>query len=421
MRGAQLMADEKRRQRTSFTRSLQRIAERIDKTSEFEVEWYNEFVRRKEKTKFRAKTLWAFGSWAKGALLCGDLDLIVDVEIIEGFRPMTSALRRVLIQGARDVRLYVGKPEENNSGVPVEDALLVWSVSDRNWKKNIANIKPNSSAERFDRKIDALPLRSEQLYDKVDYLEKLVDLKNEDILDWSWAPITNFNLDTTHWSDTATSFYELLNGHSGKKTMEAMSFIIDWFEVNDSIQTWNYDHSSQAAFTINGNFVHVGRPPIDLRRLDHHSCSGLIIIPHITKRGPNGIWIIRRGTKHSLESMFQDVSAYYLKWKDQSPAVVQIRSDWKKINLIELFRKKIDVISFACEISEEGAPEYYVSEAAGKKLLRIISIVDQVDIDGQAYAISLEGTLFDGENFPRPKPAELKNILQCKKTLNEKH
>jgi hypothetical protein len=34
-----------------------------------------------------------------------------------------------------------------------------------------------------------------------------------------------------------------------------------------------------------------------------------------------------------------------------------------------------------------------------------------VDIDGQAYAISLEGTWFDDEDFPRPKPEELKNIF----------
>jgi hypothetical protein len=211
------MVGEKRRQRTSFTHSLQRISERIDNASEFEVEWRDDIVRGKEKTIFRVKTLWAFGSWAKGALYCGDLDLIADVEVIEGYLPMTPTLRRVLIKGARDVRLYVGTPEENNSGVPVEDAMLIWSVSDKNWKKNIADIKPNPATEKFARKIDAIPLRSEQLYDEVDYLEKLVDLKTEDSLDWIWVPISNLDLDTTHWSDTAVSFYERLNGHSGKR------------------------------------------------------------------------------------------------------------------------------------------------------------------------------------------------------------
>ena len=406
------MADEKRRQRTSFTRSLQRIAERIDRTCEFEVEWQNVFIRRKEKTKFCVNNLWAFGSWAKGASFCGDLDLIVDVEVSEGFLPMTSTLRRVLIKGARDVRLYVGKPEKNNSGVAVEDAVLIWSVSDRNWKKNIADVKPEPSADRFVRKIDAFPLRSEQLYEEIDALEKVVDLKNENILDWMWTPISNFNLDSKHWSDTALSFYERLKkGHSGKKTREAMRVIIDWYEGNDPIRTWNYDHSSRAAFTINGNFVHVGRPSIDLRRLDHHSCSGLMIVPHLSKRGPNGIWLIFRGTKHNLERMFRKISTYYLKWKDQSPAVVRVHSDWRQINLIEFFRKKTDAISFAREISEETEPEYCVSKASGNDLLRIVSLVDQIEIDGESCAISLEGTFFDDEDFPRPNPKELKKIF----------
>ena len=233
------MVYEQRRKRTSFTRSLERIAARIDNTSEFEVQWYDDLFRKKEKTRFYVKALWVFGSWARGALNCGDLDLMDDVEVTEGRLPMTSTLRRALLKGARDVRLYVGKPEENSSGVPVEDAVLIWSVTDRNWKKNIADIKPDPSADRFPRKIDAIPLRSEQLYAEVDVLEKVVDLKNEQILDWFWIPNADLESDSIQWSETAASFYERLKQYCGKKTFQAMRSIINWFEVNDPIQTWN--------------------------------------------------------------------------------------------------------------------------------------------------------------------------------------
>ena len=79
--------------------------------------------------------------------------------------------------------------------------------------------------------------------------------------------------------------------------------------------------------------------------------------------------------------------------------------------MIEFFRKKTDAISFAREISEEAEPEYCVSKASGNDLLRIVSLVDQIKIDGKSCAISLEGTFFDDEDFPRPNPEELKNIL----------
>ena len=405
------MVDEQRRKRSSFTRSLKRIAARIDNTSEFEVEWYDDLFRKKEKTRFYVKALWVFGSWARGALYCGDLDLMVDVEVTEGRLPMTPTLRRALLKGARDVRLYVGKPEENSSGVPVEDAVLIWSVTDRNWKSNIAQIKPDPSADRFARKIDAIPLRSEQLYAEVDVLEKVVDLKNEQILDWFWIPNADLESDSIQWSETAASFYERLKQHCGKKTFQAMRSIIDWFEVNDPIQTWNYDHSSRAAFTINGAFVHVGHPYIDLGRLDHHSCSAIMLVPHLTKRGPNGIWCIRRGTKHTLEKMFKTVSAYALTEKGLDPLVVHAVSDWKEICLIDLFRKKADAEAFAHEISEETEPELSALKVSGRDLLRIISLVDQVDIDGETFAVTLDGTRFDGEEFPRPTPEELKEII----------
>lgn len=415
------MTDEKRRQRTSFTRSLQRIVERIDKASEFDIEWFDDLFRKKEKTRFCVKALWVFGSWAKGAIYCGDLDLMVAVQVKEGSLPATSALRRVLLKGARDVRLYVGKPEENSSGVSVENAVLVWSVTDRDWKKNIANIKPDPSADRFARKIDALPLRSEQLYAEIDILEKVVDLKNEGILDWLWVPITDLESESIEWSETAVSFYEPLEDHCGKKTYEAMRPIIDWFEVNDPIQTWKYDYFSRAAFTINGTFIHVGHPCIDLRRLDHHSCSALMMVPHFTKRGPNGIWIIRRGPKHKLESMFGNVSAYYLTENGLDPLLVQAVSNWNEIYLIDLFRTKEDSEAFALEISEETEPKLGVTKASGNELLRIISLVDQVDIDGEPYAITLDGTRFDGEKFPRPTAEELKEIiLPLTKSLPDK-
>ena len=109
--------------------------------------------------------------------------------------------------------------------------------------------------------------------------------------------------------------------------------------------------------------------------------------------------------------MFRNVSAYYLTWEAPSVSIVRAVSDWNEIDLLELFRKKTNAESFAREISDKTEPEFCVSEASGKELLRIISLVDQIDIDGKSYAISLDGTRFDGEEFPRPVPEELKEIF----------
>ena len=70
------------------------------------------------------------------------------------------------------------------------------------------------------------------------------------------------------------------------------------------------------------------------------------------------------------------------------------------------------------EISEEKEPEYYPSVISGKDLLRIISLVDQIEIDGTPYAINRNGTRFDDEEYPQPKPKELVKILLCSTKSN---
>ena len=97
----------------------------MDQQSEYEFDYYCDLFHQTKHVKFRVNGLWAFGSWAKGALDCGDLDLIADVAMIEGNMPYESVIRRVLIKRAPGVRLYIGTLEQNSSRAPIEDAVLI--------------------------------------------------------------------------------------------------------------------------------------------------------------------------------------------------------------------------------------------------------------------------------------------------------
>lgn len=92
------MIEEKRRPRQSFTHALKKIADRIDSHSTFAAEYYDSLFRKTERVVFRVNALWAFGSWAKGALDCGDLDLMADISMVEGGMPFESVIRRVLVK-----------------------------------------------------------------------------------------------------------------------------------------------------------------------------------------------------------------------------------------------------------------------------------------------------------------------------------
>ncbi|MFH1982403.1 MAG: hypothetical protein ABIL58_11185 [Pseudomonadota bacterium] len=102
------MQEERRRPRQSFTRALKRIAGRIDSHDCFEITYFNPILYKQHRSVVRVAALWAFGSWVRGAPDCGDLDLMADISLVDGTMPVESAIRRALVNRARDVRLYIG-------------------------------------------------------------------------------------------------------------------------------------------------------------------------------------------------------------------------------------------------------------------------------------------------------------------------
>jgi hypothetical protein len=80
---------EQRRSRGSFTRTLQRLCTRLDEQAVYVVEW-KDFWGRRERGRIRVRSLWVAGSYARGALECGDLDLILDTTADEGIRTFGS-------------------------------------------------------------------------------------------------------------------------------------------------------------------------------------------------------------------------------------------------------------------------------------------------------------------------------------------
>lgn len=408
------MTDERRRPRQSFTRALKKIAERIDAQDVYTIDYYNDLLRQSERTVFRVNALWAFGSWAKGALECGDLDLMADISLIEGYMPFDSVICRVLIKRARDVRLYIGTPEKNSSRAILKDAVLIWSPGNRDWKANINDIKPDPTVKRYKRPTDVLPLRNEQLYTELEELENLIAQRKQGVLTWDWHPFQASAPCSDRWSPDGKSLLDRVSHRrTGKKICAALALVIDWFEKNGPVQTWRWDDDSRAAFWVNGIRTHIGRPTVYHGWLDHHSCSGMMLVPHLSSRGPNGIWHIRRGKKHPLERLFRGIQAFTTARPNGKPLPVRIQDGWRTTDAIDFFRGSEDAESFFKEFhadeSEAIEDGIQVTMVAGTDLLAAISQVDQIFIDGDPYAINQNGRWMDGEEIPLPEPKALAN------------
>jgi hypothetical protein len=97
---------ERRRERNSFTRALKRMCARLDDSGPQGVEWTDDYFRNRRTARVRVVALWVAGSYARGALDCGDLDVIIEIVLEQGGMPPKSTVARAIFGTSRDpVRL----------------------------------------------------------------------------------------------------------------------------------------------------------------------------------------------------------------------------------------------------------------------------------------------------------------------------
>jgi hypothetical protein len=113
-------------------------------------------------------------------------------------------------------------------------------------------------------------------------------------------------------------------------------------------------------------------------------------VPHLSHRGPNGLWLLWRGSEHPLEHAFAPRQAYYLQ-DSHCPAVTTEIDDWREAETLELFRTYGDAAARASEDKENFSVDYEVAVASGSELLRLISAVDVIDIGGERFPLTFEG------------------------------
>lgn len=293
-----------RRSRDHFTKRLKKIAKKIDENAAviYEVVWSPgaPIADKINRTLFKVKNLWVYGSWARGCLECSDLDLFCELEIVGGHPfPDPAKVKTLLIQSVQDIDFTLAEERLTRKMAEViKDKIIIWSQSNRNWEQNIDSIKADPSATRFQRPYDDLPLRKEQLFDNVDTLNVIAGLQKDGVIESSIVLYEDLPPDQSHWSQSAINWFNAIINSDGKKTVKTMSFVFEFFEREEKIK--EFSHYDSPRYQINDWHIEVGKMSAyrAIRYLDDTSCRGIMLAPHSSRRGPNGIWIIRRGPKH---------------------------------------------------------------------------------------------------------------------------
>lgn len=405
-----MTALEKRYPRESFTRKLERICQRLDEASIHTIA-HKDFFKKAVMSQVEITSLWAVGSYARAAMTCGDLDLVLEYKVIEGGHPSPRAITKTFFGALPYVSYYFGKPESSTSGVVFHNPIPIWTEPGCDWRTAIDSIQPAPSAGRATRETDSIPLRPEQLYMEPERLQQLAAQEKEGLLEWKFVEFTAADLEPVPTEEVSDRDRKLLRiaPMIGKKSQVLIPAIIRLITKHERFGVWDSSDSYRAKFSCGATALLLGRPALPYYPFDDEpTIKQYALIPHISQKGPNGAWIIRRGPNHPDTQALAIRHAYYL-GSPGSPETVAYR-DLNKVwamELLELFNTHDEAKKFAAMLDEGNElPETEIGRAEGADLISLFASVDVVEIGDHQLAITRAGARY----FERDK-ATMDEIL----------
>jgi hypothetical protein len=367
-----------------------------------QAKWNDRFLHKETEGTVEALSLWVAGSYARGAPDCGDLDLILEYKVLNGADPGGAKAGRALLKRFPDVRVYCGTPEENTSGVNFEEAILVWRGRGFRSEEAIASVKEDVTAKRFARPTDQIPFRSEQLFADIERLKEIVALEKAGIIRWTFRPLTDLEPVTVLAGEDENELVRISQFRCGEKTRKLIPYIVAYFRQPERWPKPLLRHGLENNVgRVGGARILVGRPYIPTDELDKVTTSELVLIPHITSRGPNGIWTIHRGENHPLVSMSRAIGAFTIEDDPGEPAIVSLVSDpaWfgcpshTHAKALDIFKNKKAAAQWARELNKDEQFKVDVAEISGKRLLDLLSNLDVLLTENGEIALTHLGVV----------------------------
>lgn len=393
-----MAALEKRYPRESFTKKLERICQRLDEAS-IRIITHKDFFNKPATSQVEITSLWVVGSYARGALMCGDIDLVLEYRLVAGPHPTPRRITKTFFGALPYVSYYFGKPESSTSGVAFPDAIAIWTEPGCDWKAAIDSIKPVPSAGRATRETDSIPLRPDQLYMEPERLQWIAAQEKEGLLEWAFVEFTPPDLEPVPLEEISHRDKKLLRiaPMMAKKSQVLIPAIIRLMARSDPFGTWESSDSYRVKLSCGATALHLGRPVLPYRAFDNDpTIRQYVLIPHISAKGPNGAWIIRRGPNHPDTQALANRHAFYL-GSPGSPETVAYR-DLNRISsteMLELFGTHEEAEDFADMLKEGNESwETEIRRAEGLDLISLFALVDVVEIGDHQLAITHAGAAY---------------------------
>lgn len=112
-----------------------------------------------------------------------------------------------------------------------------------------------------------------------------------------------------------------------------------------------------------------------------------MLIPHRTARGPNGIWLIRRGPKHPQVLGFKKRAVFFI-GSPGTPVLVLSRHGHADVRILELFDSKRQAAAAISEAPSGSVVAEEVSRAENEQIFDLISQADVLEYGVEQIAVT---------------------------------
>lgn len=400
-------ATELRLPRATFSATLQKICESLEKNASRSISVPISHRRRKETAHLQACNLWVVGSYARGALACADLDIVLEYAQ-SGYLPERGTIVRAFFGPCAGVRVHHGTPRENSLGVVFSEAVQVWAPG-MDWRAALAALPENPGAGRFARASDVIPLRADQLGATVEQMREVAQMHNDGVLQWSFTPLTEIEPVYTSTQEDERRFLARF-GHSSAMKRKLAPLVLGFARkvaAQREVQGEILFRPAERDIQLGHIRILAENLRLDVAALDDLAVSCLVLLPSLSARVPNGFWTLERGPNHPVRRLFADTRAWVLARRDGAPAVFRLPCADGVVVGAEFFRKPATAQDVASVLNEDardaglGAEDDYVVTAVlGEELLKLLVRLDVVMTEAGEIALNWRGQLYCGANSP---------------------
>ena len=371
------------RPRNEFVPTIERMVRRLQQQSTHTVSERHSVLGRVITTTFQVTRLHVFGSFARGAPNCGDLDVILCVQLVEGMWCDDATIIRSALGRLVGVDALCDQGGSLLSQFP--EAKLLWSPDRPNLAENLGCITIRHEASRFARKTDQLPvsLRQLRLHDRTE-AEQLVDDITSGIFVSTWRLLDSIQIDRKEWDQKLVQCEKSWSAALGRQSAKLLPYVIQHNADRRSGRLPLRPRLDKTSAWIDGDYAYIGVPPLSLHRLERPDTTALVLAPHIKKQYPPGIWTIERGNKHPAIAAFSDLTVW-VEAIDGEPVPVSTHLDPDRISrtIIDLFPSEAEASESISEWATYGDPKDCGKPLAlsGRALLKSLARVEGVSLE----------------------------------------